>query len=359
MTPADPGAGREPREGAGPVIHAVIVHHRGADLLARAVESVLDSAGVDLQVVVVANACDEPIPQEVLEHPAVHLVESERPLGFSRANNLGVERARASLGSPAWYYFLNNDTISTPLALARMVEVGGSDAGPGVVGPRLMIAGAEDILNSLGLRVTTSGEAWDEGIGRPLEEYEPLSGPREALALTGSALLVRRDVFEAVGGWNELYGYYYEDIDLCLRARSLGYGVINVPSAVVLHAISATSDRISDFKRLHSWRNRFLLIVVHWPGRLLLASGPRLIATELAVFARRLRVRATSDARLQLRSWLGALRLLPKAVRSRRSRGRATGWARLLSPPGSVPEIVLPSARPRANPAPGHAKVRG
>ena len=86
-----------------------------------------------------------------------------------------------------------------------------------------MIEGARGDCNSLGLNVTRDGEAWDEGIGRLSTSGARFRRARPVLAVTGSALLVRRAAFEALGGWDELYGWYYEDVDLCLRARAAGW----------------------------------------------------------------------------------------------------------------------------------------
>lgn len=343
--PLEDATGTATLRGTGcPKVHAVVVHHRGADLVTRAVRSLLTSDGVQLEVVVVWNAGGEPVPDELRGEDGVHILVLERAVGFSAANNRAVDWARRRLGRPDWYYFINNDTISSAPALKRLIAAARGWSGCGIVGPRLMIAGVDDHLNSLGLRVTTIGEAWDEGIGRPLADFSPLPDCRQVVAVTGSALLARADVLDAVDGWSEIYGYYYEDIDLCLRAQAAGFAVINVPTAIVEHVISATSDDQADFKRFHSWRNRFVVIIAHWPAGLLLAILPRILAAELVTFARRLSIGERADARLQARSWWGALRLLPSALRARRRPRSRADWTGLLAPAGSVPEITLPPA---------------
>lgn len=328
-------------------VTAIIVHHRGAPLLQSCIESLLRSEGVALEVVVVANACGEPLPAAVRD-PRVQVVRSPRPLGFGAANNLGLRRAAAGPARTDAYFFVNNDTRADPRALEILCSELSADPRCGVVGPRLRIQGSEDLLNSLGLNVSTLAEAWDEGIGRPAAEYPDLAARREVVAVTGSALLVRAETLAALGGWSELYGFYYEDVDLCLRARARSWGVVVAPRAVVDHAISATSDRISDFKRRLSWRNQLVLLAVHWPWGLLLEVAPRLLGGQCRSFFRRLRGRAFRDAWLQVQAWAGALRLLPAALLARRRRGRESGWTRLLRPAGSVPRIVLPRVRPRA-----------
>ncbi|HEX2253054.1 MAG TPA: glycosyltransferase family 2 protein, partial [Thermoanaerobaculia bacterium] len=286
----------------------VIVHHRGVELLERCLAALAASRGARLEVVVVANDCREEIPRR--GDLALHVVESQRPLGFSAANNLGVAWARRHLARADHYLFLNDDTEVEPEAVALLAGDLEENPAWGVAGPLLFILGASDHLNSLGINVTAVAECWDEGIGRRLDEYRPLPGRREVLAVTGSALMMRAAAFDAVGGWTELFGYYLEDVDLCLKARSRGWSVVNDPRARVGHALSATAA--NDFKRLSMWRNQLLLVAMHWPWRLLVRVAPRLAARELVVFLRRLANGSRGDAALQARAWAGAARRLPR-----------------------------------------------
>jgi len=325
-----------------PRVVAVVVHHRGVELLDQCLAALQASRGVELQTVVVANACDEPLPGRVAASPDVHLVESAAALGFSVANNLGVEWARANLPPAEHYFFANNDLLVEPDTLIALVEELTAWPHGGVAGPTLRIWGAEHVLNSLGLNVTTTGEAWDEGIGVELAQYGPLPPTREVLAVTGSAILVRAELLGQVGGWSPIYGYYMEDIDLCLRAWSAGWRVVQSASSRAVHAISATSDEVPDLKLLSSWRNRFVLMLAHWPLRRLLREALSLVPRELGIYLRRRRHGFHREAKLQARAWAGALRRLPAAWASRRGR-RDTGWVRFLRPHGSVPVIRLPA----------------
>jgi GT2 family glycosyltransferase/SAM-dependent methyltransferase len=332
-----------------PKVHAVIVHHRGRELLDACLGRLLASRCVELQAVVVCNACGDDLPAVSAGSP-VHFVRSEVSLGFSTANNLGVAWAREHLGEPRYWLFLNNDAGLDPDTVCRLAETLDVIPGAGVAGPQLRIWGAEDHLNSLGLNVTMSGEAWDEGIGVAAADYGPLPLEREVLAVTGSVLLIRAETLREVGGWNELYGYYMEDIDLCLQAWSRGWKVLNVPFAVADHAISATADQITDFKRLLSWRNQLVLVARHWPLGTFLRSAPRLIGAQLRVYRQRRKLGYHDDASLQARAWMGALRLLPRALAQRARGGGDRSWTRFLRPAGTVPVIRLPAIPPGRRP---------
>jgi GT2 family glycosyltransferase len=326
-----------------PRIHAVVVHHRGQSQLSRCLESLLASREVDLHVALVANACEERLPRVAEAHPRVHVLASAAPLGFSAANNRGEGFLRERAGRPEHLYFVNNDTTSEPDALRRLVAHLDADPTCAVAGPRLMIEGPGDKVNSLGLRVTRTAEAWDDGIGRSLEECGPLPAAKRVLAATGSALLARREAYERIGGWSEIYHYYYEDIDLCLRARGAGHEVAVVPGAVVDHAVSATARRDSEFKLYHTFRNRLLLLVLHWPASLLARVAPRVVGSELWRLAVRAGRGPRPAARAQVLAWAGFLRRLPAAL-AMRPRETDRTWVTLLESPGAMPAIRLPAA---------------
>jgi hypothetical protein len=205
-----------------------------------------------------------------------------------------------------------------------------------------MFQWAPEHLNSLGLNVTEDGWGWDEGIGIALPDYGALPGPREVLAVTGSALLISATAFERVGGWTELYGYYFEDIDLCLKVRRLGLSVVNDPGAVVLHHVSATTGVDSEWKRILFFQNRLLLALVHWPWALLLRTAlPSAVIDEILA-------QPWSDTELQRTALAAVVRKLPKALWTRsRMRGRKRDWVEMLCPPGSVPTITIPEPGPQ------------
>ena len=185
----------------------------------------------------------------------------------------------------------------------------------------------------------------DEGIGIDLESYGSLPPTGRVVAVTGAALMIRTHLFEELAGWEELYEYYFEDIDFCLRAQSRGWTVVRVTDAIVWHAISATAARGSEFKLHLTWRNRLLLWFIHWPTSELLKTAPKLVYDEVSLIARRLYHRAYSDARLQARSWRGFLSNFPQAYRLRRQARGDGAWARFLKSPGSVPVSICQNCR--------------
>ena len=320
---------------ARPLVHVVIVHHRGLEMLEACLASLLASEQTALEIVVVLNHCLEDVPELARKTANIHLLELAVSHGFGEANNLGVAWARQHLGQADYYYFVNNDTRSLPETLPRLVEQLEAAPAAAIAGPQTLIESAPDFINSLGLNVTEDAWGWDEGIGIALCDYGPLPGVRRVMAVTGSALLIGAEAFTRIGGWSEVYDYYFEDIDLGIKAWKSGHEVLHVPDSVIFHRVSATMTVGSERKFFFFWRNRLLLAGIHWPLGLLLSVLKRAIVAEVIR-------RPWSDSSLQRRALLGALLKSPRILRERwRQRGNDS-WRRFLHPPGSVPRITLP-----------------
>ena len=317
-----------------PRVHAVIVHHRGLEMLDDCLCSLLDSAAVELQIIVVSNGCEEPLPEIAELSPRVHVTAPPQPVGFSEANNVGAAWAKEHLGPADAYYFVNNDTESKPATLDLMLHAM-EQHGAGIAGPLTLIHAAPDHINSVGIRITEDAGAWDDGIGLSFDAYGELEGVREVAAVTGSALLIHNRVFDELGGWNEVYEWYYEDIDLCLRAWKRGYPVIHVPDAIILHRISATMSEGSERKLFYFRRNRLLIGLLHWPGDVLRKLLWRAVYHEI--------IRAPRAHSAMHRRALGDIvKNLPKYWRLRREGRGDDSWRRFIEPLGSVPAISLP-----------------
>lgn len=338
--PLDPQSLRAPVD-AGPaelegVVHVVVVHHRGEAMLEACLRSLLASEGIRLEIVVVLNHCLEAVPALAQESPQVHLLTLEHSHGFGEANNLGVAWAKERLGPADYYYFVNNDTVSLPDTLRHLVVQLRTSPTAAIAGPQTLIESAPDFINSLGLNVTEDAWGWDEGIGIALCEYGPLPGVRQVMAVTGSALLIESSTFDNIGGWSETYDYYFEDIDLAIKAWKQGRAVLHVPESVIYHRVSATMTVGAERKFFFFWRNRLLLAAIHWPLGMLASVLRRAIVSEVLQ-------RPWKESSLQRRALFGALRKTPSILRERFRRPTGDrGWHRFLHPAGSVPRITLP-----------------
>lgn len=231
---------------------AVIVSYRAP---ARAVAAVraLAGSGRRLDEVVVVDNGGADAARLRADLAGAVVVATPRNLGFAAGANAGVEVALAR-GADA-VLLLNDDAALDPDALGLLE---GALEGPrvGIVAPSLIDARGR--LESAGLSFRTcSGRLRELGRGLPAEQAG--GRPCDVDAASGCALLVAREVLEALHGFDEGFFFYFEDLDLCLRARRAGWRVVLEPRARVRHEGSATIGRASSRRLYHATRGHLRL----------------------------------------------------------------------------------------------------
>jgi GT2 family glycosyltransferase len=172
---------------------------------------------------------------------------------------------------------------------------------------RQTIDGAGDVF-----RWTAKG--WRRGKGeRDRGQYD---APQAIFGACGGAAIYRRNVFEEVGGFDEDFFAFYEDVDWNLRAQLRGFSCRYVPTAVAYHMGSATIGRgFTDFTCYHLWRNVVWIIAKNLPVGALLRHAPKLVLGQLVNLGV-----AVIYGKLDVlwRAWRDAVRGLPRALRKRR-----------------------------------------
>lgn len=290
----------------------VIPSWNSAALLPRCLGS-LREQGMELETLVVDNGSDDGT-LAYLEREGVSHLSLPRNEGFAVAVNLGAARVRA----PA-ILVLNADTVLEPGAVRTLLEALEEDASLGGVQPRLLqleegagMDAARARLYSAGQGLTRDGRALEEGAG---EAQSPAYlQAREVFGVCGAACLLRRELFDRLGGYDERYFAFYEDVDLNVRARIAGWRFAYVPEAVVWHVGNASwraeAPNPSAWNARLVARNRIATQAKFMPARAL----PVILAVELGSLlraARQRRLRAT------LRGKLEGLRRLPAMLRDR------------------------------------------
>lgn len=303
-------------------VAVVIPSWNSAGLLPRCLDSLADQ-DARLELMVIDNGSTDGSVELLRERGIPHLA-LPRNTGFAAAVNLGAARTSA----PA-VLALNADTALEPGAVGRLAEALAADPELGGVQPRILQLepGGGEVesarLYSCGMALSADGRAFEQGAGEEQDARSAAAG--EIFGVCGAACLLRRELFERLGGYDESYFAFYEDVDLNVRARIAGRRFAYVPEAVVWHLGNASW--MAEAPSPGAWnarlvaRNRLATQVKFVPARAL----PRIAAVEvgsLARAARQRRLRATLGGKL------AALRRLPSLLRERR-RLAASGDLRL------------------------------
>jgi GT2 family glycosyltransferase len=278
------------------MVDVVIPTFRAWDLVRRCVGSLNDpEVG---RIFVVDDASGDGAVEKLRRHPRIEVVTVPEPKGLAHAFNRGAEA-----GDAEYVLFLNNDAFARQGAVSalvraleedpealwaggRLVDVG-TDRTQYVYRPRRVPGALSLIAGLLGASRLRTRRVWTEG-RRAL-----VSGDGSARAtddhLAGACVLVRRGAFEAIGGWDERFWFWYEDVDLSRRLGKLGHAVY-VPKAVFEHVGAATWKGWARHERhrrlyhgtIHYGEAHFSRAQRAWLGLALVAvSVPRMMASAV------------------------------------------------------------------------------
>lgn len=227
----------------------IIVNHNGKKLLEKTLPSILktDRNDINLDICVVDNnSSDDSIPFLEKEYPAIKLVKIDTNLGYGRAHNLAYENY------PDYdnYVFMNNDITVQPNWLKNLLEIIRTKQNIGAVGPKILLSEKKDnryVINSAGMDIDKHYMAYDRYEGE--YDSEKYNVTETVDGICGAVMLVPKEVLKKVKGFNPEMFLYYEDVDLSLRIRDLGYDIYYCGDSVVYHDHMASTEGIGSFKR--------------------------------------------------------------------------------------------------------------
>jgi GT2 family glycosyltransferase len=287
-------------------VRVVVVNWNGRRWLDGCLRAIArQTAGAE--VVIVDNASDDGSAAFVrASFPSVTVVEAGANTGFARGNNLGAAGA-----STEFLAFLNNDTVPDPDWLEALVGAADRERAD-LVASRIVFMEPAGVIDSAGDGYLRCGGAFKIWHGRPADTAPP-SG--EVFGACGAAFLIRRALFEELGGFDERFFMVYEDVDLSYRARLLGARVVYAADATVLHAGSGSLGKLTTAAVYYGQRNLEWTWLKNTPWPLLWRSLLPHVAYGLAGFAAYAR---GGHAGAWLRAKAAAAGGLPGVLASRR-----------------------------------------
>ena len=246
----------------------IIVTHNSGLTICACLAPLFESP--DVEVVVVDNGSKDGISRIIeQDFPSITFMALNENLGFGRACNIG---ATASSGS--CLMLLNPDAVVLPGALKTLATFLKDHPQAGIVGARLVDPLGQP-LQSMGDRPSVTGllldkplawlvkhirskGLWRRMLGEFSAKFRLPSKPEPVPWVSGAALCCRRSTWDAIGGFDEKFFLYYEDVDLCLRASQAGWEVWHTPDAVVSHQSGASFAGNLDFqKRVYFTNQRY------------------------------------------------------------------------------------------------------
>jgi len=305
---------------------SVIIATRNTCALTRdAIRSVLDSREpLAVEILVFDNgSTDNTSAALPREFPQIQFIRSEKNLGFARAVNLAAKKSAGE-----FLLLLNSDARPEPGALAAAVAWMRANPDCAVTGAQLLHADGSR-QNSIANFPTLATELLNKSLLRrlwpkkfPGKEFQP-AGPLDVETVVGAFMLVRKSVWDALGGLDERFFFFFEETDFCLQARRKNFRVTHLPDVRVWHGQGQTAKQVSTAARIEHWRSRYAYFAKN--------SGPAARLVLLAGLLLRLLV-----------DWLAAL-LLAAVTLGKNPRWRSrlqvcsalAGWHLRGCPPGT------------------------
>jgi GT2 family glycosyltransferase len=230
-------------------VTAILVSHDGEPWLPQTVAT-LASQTLPIDRIVAVDTDSQDSSVNLLRSAGIHVIESERELGFGSAIARAVEATPAFTppknvkNFQEWLWILHDDLAPAKDCLEKLLAA--IEEKPQVVlaGPKLRGWHDRKHLLELGVSIATNGVRWT-GLEYREQDQGQHDDERDVLAVSTAGMLVRRDVFEEMGGFDPNLSLFRDDVDFGWRIRAAGYSVLAVPEAVAFHGEASANERRS------------------------------------------------------------------------------------------------------------------
>lgn len=239
-----------------PLISIIILNYNQLGVTCEFLDSTKQLTYPNYEIIMVDNASKEN-PTEIVKskYPDVKLIVSDKNLGFTGGNNLGI---KASKGE--YFFIVNNDTEVTPDLLERVVETFDIDNSIGVVSPKIKYYSNPDTIQYAGFSEVNPFTGRGKTYGGKKIDNGDFDTPGYTAYAHGAAMMVKREVVEKVGMLPDLFFIYYEELDWSAHIRRAGYKIYYQPKGLIFHKESITMGKESAMKAYYHTRNRILFM---------------------------------------------------------------------------------------------------
>jgi len=243
----------------------LILSYNGKHLLDDSIGSYLKNDYENYSVCVVDNGSSDSTMEYVNQkYPGVHLLRLDKNLGYSGGLNEGMKYAFGEMNSD-YVLITNNDVLADEKVISSLVETAECSEDIGFVTGKVYYYGSKDILQTVGK--IEHPLLWNGGhIGNgetDKGQYEKVS---ERFFADDIYTLVKKSLYEKVGGYDTLFQFQCEEFDWQARAKEAGFKIFYTPKARIWHKDSMTIGKVSAFKAYYDARNPILVILKHKPA---------------------------------------------------------------------------------------------
>lgn len=286
-------------------VTAIIVNWNDENVIGECIQSLLDQdkTEIDIDIIVSDNRSNDGSVDSIRRNfPSIHIIENEKNLGFGSAVNRGLSVARGE-----YLIFLNSDLVLDSKCIGELTKFLDSDSIVGGVVPKILHVDQRDTINSLGVLINYTGIAYPNLIGqKDPKQIEPFE------TACGGIFMLKKEVYEVVGGFDENLFLYHEDHDLSWRIRLAGWKLLVNPKATMYHHYNFNKG----VKKFYSSeKNRLYILLKNMEYKTLILIFPALILVELSQW---FHAATNGWFILKIKSYLEIIKLLPIIAEKKR-----------------------------------------
>lgn len=262
-----------------PLVSIIIVNWNGGEVFQKCLDSLIKIKYPNWELIIVDNGSSDGSEKKAIGFKNLKLIKNLSNFGFAKANNQGfaVSKGKCIL-------FLNNDTMVEPDLLKVLVSKMESDPSIGVIQPKIFLMDTPNYLDNAGTFLTKTGflEHW----GFMEKDSKEFGSEREIFSAKGACMLVRREIIQKVGLFDEKFVSYFEESDFCWRVWLAGFKVLYYPKAKIFHKLGFASKKMEQVNiNYHSFKNRISSLFKNLEnGNLLFILVPHLAILKLLAF---------------------------------------------------------------------------
>ena len=245
-------------------VFIIILNWNRKDLTVECIQSLkkVKAHGLDIHTVIVDNHSSDDSISTFKQFPHITTLVNKSNLGYAEGNNVGIKFAMRH--NADIILLLNNDVLVTPNILIRLLSVINSDEKIGIVGPMTYYTDKKKIIADAG-GIIMKHRYFGVNRGQKEKDKGQFDKISEVDFISGSAMLIKSSVFKKIGLLDGRFFLYYEDADLCFRAKKAGFKSVFVPETVIYHTFGATSGIGSAIHHYYTTRNHYLFVEKHAP----------------------------------------------------------------------------------------------
>ena len=244
-----------------PLVYIIILNWNGLQDTIECLDSVIKLNYSNFRLVVVDNNSTDGSTNIISRnYPKVIVIKNEENLGYAKGNNVGIRYALENNADYLWV--LNNDTLVEQNALLNMVIEAEANPHTGIIGSKIYYLNSAKRIWFAGAMIN-----WSRGISNHIGMNETDVGQydyvKEIDRVAGCSMLVKREVCNRVGLFDENLFLYVEEVDWCVRARRAGFKCLFVPSSIVYHRGLASISLIGAYSKVFNYYNtrNFLYLI--------------------------------------------------------------------------------------------------